>query len=199
MLLAAAGSHGNVASYRFDLVDVGREVIAANFSATYAEYNAAFARKDATSTAALASQLLRTIDDYDALLATDRNFLLGRWLAWARGWGVDEKAKGLLEFGARNQLTLWGPTGQINDYAKKEWAGLVRSYYKPRWSKLFSAAQAHLAGGGAGQWSDAMVACCRDTYENVELPWQTDASTFATKPTGDTVEVSRRLLGMYGE
>ena len=25
-----------------------------------------------------------------------------------------------------NQLTLWGPTGQINDYAKKEWGGLVR-------------------------------------------------------------------------
>ena len=29
------------------------------------------------------------------------------------------------EYSARNQLTLWGPTGQISDYASKSWAGLV--------------------------------------------------------------------------
>jgi hypothetical protein len=26
-----------------------------------------------------------------------------------------------------------GWTGEINDYASKEWAGLVGTYYKPRW------------------------------------------------------------------
>ena len=38
----------------------------------------------------------------------------------------------LPRYNARNILTLWGPTGQINDYAKKEWGGLVRDYYKQR-------------------------------------------------------------------
>lgn len=37
------------------------------------------------------------------------------------------------EYSARNQLTLWGPTGQISDYASKSWAGLVSGYYLPRW------------------------------------------------------------------
>lgn len=37
------------------------------------------------------------------------------------------------EYSARNQLTLWGPTGQISDYASKSWAGLVSTYYLPRW------------------------------------------------------------------
>jgi alpha-N-acetylglucosaminidase len=38
-----------------------------------------------------------------------------------------------LEFEARNQVTLWGPSGQISDYASKSWAGLISSYYIPRW------------------------------------------------------------------
>ena len=119
LLLGAAGAHGGVASFGFDLVDIGREVIAANFSATLSEYDAAFGRRDAATAAVLAKRMLATIDDYDALLATDANFLLGRWLAWARSWGDGEAAKKLLEYGARNQLTLWGPSGQINDCERR--------------------------------------------------------------------------------
>lgn len=29
----------------------------------------------------------------------------------------------LYEYNARNQITLWGPDGQIKDYANKQWAG----------------------------------------------------------------------------
>jgi alpha-N-acetylglucosaminidase len=35
---------------------------------------------------------------------------------------------------ALNQITLWGPTGEINDYASKSWGGLLGEYYLPRWS-----------------------------------------------------------------
>ena len=92
---------------------------------------------------------------------------------------------------------LWGPTGQINDYAKKEWAGLVSSYYKPRWAKMLAAAQAFLESG-SGTWADASVDYCRDTWENVERPWQTDTSSFPQQPTGDTIAIARRLTGTYG-
>lgn len=51
-----------------------------------------------------------------------------------------EEQQDWLEFNARNQITLWGPHGEINDYAKKEWGGLVRSYYKARYSLLFDMA-----------------------------------------------------------
>ena len=32
-----------------------------------------------------------------------------------------------------SQVTLWGPNGEIDDYAAKNWAGLVQGYYLPRW------------------------------------------------------------------
>ena len=56
----------------------------------------------------------------------------------AKSWSSDPANIANLELNARNILTLWGPTGQINDYAKKEWGGLVRDYYKPRWALFVS-------------------------------------------------------------
>lgn len=199
LLLEAKDSHGHVPSFRFDVVDVGREVIAANFTAMFAVYNANFVAKNAAATAVLARQLLQTIDDYERLLSTDVHFLLGRWIAWARDWGEDAEAKALLEYGARNQLTLWGPTGQINDYAKKEWSGIVATYYKPRWAKMLNAAQAYLEGGATGSWADASVEYCRDTWATLEKPWQTDyTTTFPTTPTADTIDVALSLMSVYG-
>lgn len=106
LLLSAAPELSAVASYRFDVVDLGREVLAANFSAGFSAYSAAFQRGDKVVVHALAAQLLATIDDYDTLLSSDDNFLVGRWISWARAWGGDDAAKASLELNARNQLTV---------------------------------------------------------------------------------------------
>ena len=39
-------------------------------------------------------------------------------------------------FSAKNQITLWGPHGEINDYSAREWNGVVGDYYYGRW-KLY--------------------------------------------------------------
>ena len=51
-------------------------------------------------------------------------------------------------FNARNQITLWGPHGEINGYASKDWAGMLSGYYGPRWALLFDAMVASAAAGG---------------------------------------------------
>eukprot|EP00666_Eupelagonemidae_sp_cell4sb_P007886 gene7886-780_t len=57
---------------------------------------AAFKKGDRAATAAAGAELLAIIDDYDRLLSSDANFMLGRWTAWARGWGAtdDEGGRG---------------------------------------------------------------------------------------------------------
>lgn len=47
--------------------------------------------------------------------------------------GTTKKEKELFEYNARNQITLWGPNGEICDYANKQWAGVIGDYFKPRW------------------------------------------------------------------
>ena len=84
----------------------------------------------AAEMAAMAGPLLGVIADVDTTDAADVNFLLGTWLADAAAWGFNASQVENRLFNARNQITLWGPNGEINDYAAKiGWAGLVKDYY----------------------------------------------------------------------
>ena len=62
-------------------------------------------------------------------LATNRYFLLGVWLEDAKAIPVGDQdtkeVSELYEFNARNQITLWGPNGEILDYATKQWSGIL--------------------------------------------------------------------------
>ncbi len=43
-----------------------------------------------------------------------------------------------MEFNARALLTTWADApGQLTDYAHREWSGLLRDYYYPRWKLFF--------------------------------------------------------------
>ena len=213
LLIAASDTLGEVASFRYDAIDVGRFVIAGNFSSVWQQYAAAFAKRNLTACRLLENKSLEIIDDYDALLSTDTNFMLGRWQSWARSWadaGADDDIKNNLEYNARNQLTLWGPTGQIADYAKKEWGGLVRSYYRPRYELLFKMAEAslllqlqattsspteQLSIDLAARWNQSAYA--EAVLAQVELPWQTSTKTFPSQPEGDAIAVSIAMYAKY--
>lgn len=121
--------------------------------------------------------------------------MFGRWQKWSRGWSTNVTVQDQLEFNGRNQLTLWGPTGQINDYAKKDWGGLVRSYYRGRYQLFLDTAMNSLANGTA--WKDVNAEYCSDMFLKVALPWQTDTTTYPVAPEGDAVAVSQKLIAKY--
>ncbi|KAK9367928.1 tim-barrel domain-containing protein [Lipomyces kononenkoae] len=123
----------------YDLVDITRQVLANKFLDLYVEfmdfYNTTNPSASTFSEVIDRGQpLLDVLRTADRVLYTDVNFLLGSWIARARACadGNDTIAD-YYEFEARNQITLWGPTGQINNYASKQWGGLVGSYYLPQW------------------------------------------------------------------
>lgn len=58
-------------------------------------------------------KMVELLMDMDTLLASDKHFLLGRWLADAASWGTDMAEKFLMLYNARNQITLWGPSGEV--------------------------------------------------------------------------------------
>ena len=195
MLATASEELGQVPSFRFDLVDVAREVIASKFAATWAQYIPAYHRNDTVAAAAVAKEALAIIDDYDLLLSSDVNFMLGRWLAWADSddWGQSPSSKAQLAFNARNILTLWGPTGQINDYAKKEWGGLVRGYYKPRYQLFFDLANNCTMAGTSWNQTEYGIRL----LAQVELPFQTSRDVFLAIPETDTLETAAKLMAKY--
>lgn len=136
-------------------------------------------------------------------VVTPQAFLFGRWVKDARSWarGSEEEAN-LYEFNARNQVTLWGPKvvdnnsvwGYNNDYAAKNWQGLVSGYYLPRWQLFMQYAQDALQASREFATAeyiqadmDLGVAFCEDTKTN-----------FPSVPEGDTVATSALLQAKYG-
>lgn len=58
--------------------------------------------------------LLTLLLDLNDLLATDEHFLLGRWLESAKSLATNERECQQYEYNARNQITLWGPSGNVH-------------------------------------------------------------------------------------
>lgn len=125
----------NNPAFNYDIVDVTRQVLSNNFNelytnliSTYNSSNSSVTQLNATLTSM--SSLLTTLN---TVLSASPHFSLSTWLSSSRSSAPSPSSQGFFEYNARNQITLWGPDGEISDYASKSWGGLVGGYYGPRW------------------------------------------------------------------
>ena len=203
-------------TFSYDLVDIGREVLAQLTIPMARNFSAAVKGRHTTATAvnrtgALYEELLL---DLDKLLATDSAFLLGPWLDSARRLGGtatdctgtvvgDLDCADFMEWNARSQLTTWkptpkaGPLGSPNDYAKKHWSGLISGYYAPRVRVHMQHALAAVAKHGPAAEPDndpLNAALVKLAYE-----FQTAfGNGYPTEPVGDPALVSAALIAKWG-
>lgn len=103
-------------------------------------------------TSALTSLMLAIVEDLDTYLGSNVNYLLGAWLYNASNLAQSTSEVPTYLMNAKNQITMWGPTAQINDYACKPWSGLYKQYYLPRWRLMFDL----LAQSGPMNWNQAL-------------------------------------------
>lgn len=142
-------AEGAGAMYDFDLVNVGRQVLGNHFAELRDGFTAAYERRDVGAMRERKAAMLTLLDDLDGLLACHPTFSLGRWIDAARAIGTSEAESDYYEQNARNILTTWGDRDQsLNDYANRAWAGLVATYYKPRWELFCDAAIGAVESGG---------------------------------------------------
>jgi alpha-N-acetylglucosaminidase len=193
-LLEAAGDAGNVDAYRFDLVNVARQVLSNHASRLHQRIAAAYASGDATAFRSAADAFLQLIRDLDGLLRTRQEFLLGPWLENAKRWGATDAERARFEWNARRVLTLWGATPAIDDYARKEWSGMLNGYYLERWDKFLSAAGKALEDKVPFDEERSVRELRRWTAR-----WADQQETYPAQPTGDSVRIARRLWTKYSE
>ena len=166
-LLLEAGESGAVeadsTTLAYDLLDLVRQSAAALHSDLCALAAARFLAAPPpgpNATAAIVAALAGAtgasaalLRDLDALLGSDKNYMLGPWVAGARALGAGAGAEALFVRDAQLLVTLWTEDGtafggQINDYSSRGgWAGLVGSYYAPRWHLFHDALLAAAAAG----------------------------------------------------
>lgn len=125
----------------FDLTELTRQLVAGRFVDMYTSFIDTWNTTNSgpQDVANAGMPLVNILQDLDDLLFTNENFLLSTWIADAKQWANGNASyEAFLEYTARTQLTLWGPTGEINDYASKQWAGITGEYYANRWQTFIS-------------------------------------------------------------
>ena len=191
LMLAAAG-HGP--AYEFDLVNLTRQWLSNSFEARFSAYKTAYEAGDKETMAAHKAGMLALFDTLDELLASQPYFLVGKWIADARSWGADAEEADYFETNARNLLTSWGDRGNmLTDYADRSWAGLVSTYYKPRWEMFFAAVEEAMAAGGRleGPREETLL----ERLKDFEYAWWSERpGRFAASPSGDPVELVRKII-----
>ncbi|KAG9409582.1 hypothetical protein AC1031_019846 [Aphanomyces cochlioides] len=207
--LRASEDDANLAqvdSFQYDIVDVTREMLNDVLFIYYNKLSDIYwgLTDDAPPGAvcALTKQIKEVIQDMDAILKTNRAFLLGPWLEAAKSFGSSPSDVQYFEYQARNQITQWGQKNDnaLNDYAAKQWAGLVKDYYLMRWSIWLDSICA--SPTPRHSWNHTTVEDFRnktmDEYlDEFEQAWQLRNKSYATQPDGNTVEVARTLYIKY--
>jgi alpha-N-acetylglucosaminidase len=192
-LLECCDLAGEVDSFRFDLVNVARQVLANLAFPLREEIAAAYRRKDRPALRAAADRYLELLRDMDELLATRREFLLGKWLADAQRWAADDEEKRLYAWNARTLITLWGRRdATLHDYSARQWSGMLTGFYLPRWELCFRRLDAALAAGKPAA-GEALEQDLRDW----EVRWTHGQESYPAAPRGDAVAVSRKLWQNY--
>ena len=179
--------------FQYDLVDITRQVLANYANILQPKIIKAYQQKDIAAFKKHSTDFLQLIDDMDELLGTRKDFLLGKWLNDARANGITPKESDLYEFNARDLVTLWGgKNSPLHEYSNRQWAGLIKGFYKPRWQMFFTGLNQSLVNK---QPFDG--AAFENKVKDWEWAWVNKHDKYLGIVTGNSVEVAQKMFKKY--
>lgn len=186
------------ANFTYDLIDVGREMLAVAARPLYQRMVEAYHRRDAEEFARTSDAFEAVILDLDELTGTHAAFMTGPYIAAAERWGDNEEETRLYRWNARTLISTWWPAPlAFEDYAAKQWSGILKSYYLGRWKQFHRRLAAHL---------DTLESDTPEVFDSVEfersiraweIEWMNGSDRFDAEPSGDPVGVSRKMFEKY--
>ncbi|KAG2668722.1 hypothetical protein I3760_14G004400 [Carya illinoinensis] len=197
-LFLNAGNHlAGSATYRYDLVDLTRQVLSKLANQVYSDAITAFQQKDAKALNLHIQKFIQLIKDVDVLLASDDKFLLGTWLQSANMLAKNHHELRQYEWNARTQVTMWfddtrTKQSKLFDYANKFWSGLLEGYYLPRASTYFQYLMKSLQENESFKLEE-----WRKEWISFSNKWQAGMEPYPVKAKGDAIAISKALYEEY--
>lgn len=203
---------GDVDAYQYDLCDMVRQGLSNRFYDNQLEFRKVYKKliKDKDSLRQIANTQLDILEDLDDLLSHRSEMTLARWINAAHDLATDEEERKYFDLHARTQLTLWGDidgvTTQLFDYAWKEWSGLIKGYYLPRWEIFYDYIIASLNNHKRPKLSKHHPWIQRSTYrkypvgkeiEKFEQGWIRQYCDYETPVTTNVIPTANELIAKY--
>ena len=172
-------------AYRYDLVDVARQVLANRGRALLPKILTAYRDHDGAAFGRLTDRWMAEIDLMDEVLGTDPNFLLGTSQREAARQAANPKEAAALDYDLKSLVTLWQTESPgLQDYARREFNGLVGGYYAKRWKMFFDALKVSLKTGEQPQPID---------WRAVAESWAHAGTRYAAEPHGDAYRLATKV------
>ena len=195
----------DVWTYRHDLADVTRQALAKFATVLWNRLDSAVKSNDTAKVKECGEAIVRLANDTNAMVATVPGFLLGTWVENAKKWGQgDKETTELMAWNAKTQVTFWGyntpvtPNSSVfvvaenEDYANKQWSGLLDTYYGERWA-LYVKLELEAINSGVPLDKTKFQTELIAWYDT----WRSSHDSFPTEPVGDTHEVSLSMWEKY--
>lgn len=183
----------NSDGFRYDLVDITRQALANYANTVQQQFAAAFRKGDEGSFLTISSQFITLLDDIDALLSTRSDFLLGRWIQQARNNGITPAEKNQYEQNARNLITLWGDQNSpLHDYSCRQWAGLIKGFYKPRWQTFITQLRKNMQDG-----TQPDLKQIEQLLKEQEWKWVNGHESYPYTTSGNEIKMATLLYNKY--
>lgn len=193
LMLSANDKSLQSIEYQKDLVVVTKQVLDNLIIPVRKKLNEAYVNKDVVELEKQIELFLQILDDLDHLLASQKEFLLGKWISDAREFGTNPMTKAYYEKNARVLITTWGNEGnEIIDYASRDLSGLVSSYYKARWEKFFNILSLSLK-----EDKPLDMNAIEKEMAAFEWDWTNQQTPFVDKPQGNSLEIVKEIYAKY--
>lgn len=184
IMLSVANQYKGNNNFEYDLVDITRQAIAEQGRLLFKEIQAAHKAGDRESYSVLSKRFLKMILLQDELLSTRSEFKVGNWIAQARNKGKTLAEKNLYEWNARVQITTWGnraaaEEGGLSDYAHREWSGILKDVYYPRWQAFFES-----------QGNKVI------DYYAMDEAWTKKTNSYSSSASGDCIETAQKVFNI---
>lgn len=141
-LLKVAPEIRTTSAYQYDLVNVARQALTNRARILLPKINAAYTSKNIERFDLLTNLWLSYMDDLDALLRSNKHFLLSTWLSGARAISSDPDEARSLTYAQCAIITSWTNTiagWELSEYAARDYHGLTGTLQKDRWQRFFAA------------------------------------------------------------
>jgi len=190
-LLSVADQYKGNNNFEYDLIDIVRQTIANKAYYLQKDVTKAYRDNNKAKFLKLKDEFLNLILVQDSLLSTRPEFMVGKWINQAKKIGKTTAEKELYEWNARTQITVWGSrisaeTG-LNDYAYKEWSGILKDYYYARWNAFFKYLEAKMEGQNPKEVD----------FYLISEEWTNQRNLYPDKAQGNPVDRSKQLYYRY--
>jgi alpha-N-acetylglucosaminidase len=179
--------------YKDDLTVVGKQVLGNYFMELRNQFTAAYQQKNLTEMKSAGDKMIALIYDIDELLASNHNYLIGKWIEEAKAMTHIPNEKAYYEKDARKIITVWGEKGRdLNDYGNRSIAGLMKDYYGGRW-KIFIDESMKAVENNKPADEKAIL----EKVNQFSWDWSEAQNSYSSKPKGNTKTISKKLYQKY--